>query len=185
MLLIRITPFTYHNIDTVNLRRIKRSGLYFGSSLSRFLPSETNKLATMANSLLSNKHLPKTNEPLLRMDKETMHVGRIKPCFLSFALGLSRFVRSGRRAYLTSMSMQGTLADGITIQAVADNLNLKIHITDSHPNCAEFTVVEAATPQQQLRTIYIGHLDEFHYMSTKHLVPFFLSIETWYYGSSC
>ena len=33
MFLIRITPFTYHNIDTVNLRRIRRSGLYFGSSL--------------------------------------------------------------------------------------------------------------------------------------------------------
>ena len=32
--------------------------------------------------------------------------------------------------------------------------------------------MEAATPQQQLRTIYIGHLDEFHYLSTKHLVPY-------------
>ena len=53
---------------------------------------------------------------------------------------------------------------------MADNLNLKIHITESHPNFAEFTVVEAATPQQQLRTIYIGHLHEFHYVSTKHLV---------------
>jgi len=32
--------------------------------------------------------------------------------------------------------------------------------------------VEAATPQQQLRTfIYIGHLDEFHYVSTKHICP--------------
>ena len=40
-------------------------------------------------------------------------------------------------------------------QAVVDNLNLKIHITESLPNFAEFTVVEAATPQQQLRTIYI------------------------------
>ena len=33
MFLIRITPFTSHKIDTLNLRRIKRSGLYFGSSL--------------------------------------------------------------------------------------------------------------------------------------------------------
>ena len=32
--------------------------------------------------------------------------------------------------------------------------------------------MEAATPQQQLSTIYIGHLDEFHYVSTKHLVPY-------------
>ena len=58
------------------------------------------------------------------------------------------------------------------IQAVVDNLTLKIHITESHPNFAEFTVVEAATPQQQFSTIYIGHLDEFHYVSTKHLVPY-------------
>ena len=75
-------------------------------------------------------------------------------------------------AYLSSMSMQGTWADGVIIQAVADNLNLKIHITESHPNFAEYTVVEAVTPQQQLRTIYIGHLNEFHYVSTKHLVPY-------------
>ena len=126
----------------------------------------------MTNSLLSNKHLLKTKEPLLRIDKKTMNVGRVKkPCFLSFALGLSHFIRTERLAYLTSMSMQSTWADGI-IQAVADNLNLKIHITESLPNFAEFTVVEAATPRQQLSTIYIGHLDEFHYLSTKHLVPY-------------
>ena len=68
---------------------------------------------------------------------------------------------------MTSLSNQGIWADGIIIQAVKDNLNLKIHTTESLPNFAEFTVVEAATPQQQLRTIYIGHLDEFHYVSTK------------------
>ena len=101
-----------------------------------------------------------------------MNVGRIKPYFLSFALGLSRFVRSGRLAYLTSMSMQGTWADGIIIQAVADNLNVNIHITESHPYFAEFTVVEAATHQQQFRTICVGHLDECHYVSTKHLVRY-------------
>ena len=67
--------------------------------------------------------------------------------------------------------MQVTRANGIIIQAVADNLNLKIHITESLPNFAEFTVVEAATPQQQLRTIYIEHLDEFHYVSTKYICP--------------
>ena len=72
---------------------------------------------------------------------------------------------------MTSLSNQGIWADGIIIEAVADNLNLKIHITESLPNFAELTVEEAATPQQQLGTIYIGHLDEFHYVSTKHLVP--------------
>lgn len=71
----------------------------------------------------------------------------------------------------------GTWADGIIIQVVADNPNLKSHITESHPNFAEFTVVEAATSQQQLRTIYVGHLDEFHYVSTKHLVPCICSLK--------
>ena len=45
-------------------------------------PTKWNKQTSQANSLLSNKHLLKTNEPLPRIDKETMNVGRIKPCFL-------------------------------------------------------------------------------------------------------
>ena len=114
-----------------------------------------------------------------------MHFGQIKPCFLSFPLGLSRFILSGRLAYLTSIrSMQGTWANSIIIQVVVDNLNLKIFISESHPNCAEFTVVEAATPQQQLRTIYIGHLDEFHCVN-QTFSSIYLSIETWHSGSSC
>ena len=82
-----------------------------------------------------------------------MNVGRIKLWFLSFALGLSRFVRSARLAYLTSMSMQGTWADGITIQAAADNLNLKIHITESLPNLAEFTVVKQLLLDNNLKQL--------------------------------
>ena len=80
-------PFTYHNIDTVNLGRIKRTGLYFGTSLSRFLPSEMIKQANMAKPLLSNKHLDllKTDELLLRMDKETVDDGRIKLRYLYFS----------------------------------------------------------------------------------------------------
>ena len=99
MFLVRITPFTYHNIDSLNLGLVRRSGFYFGTSLSRFLSSEMIKQANIANTLLSNKHLDllKTNEPLLRMDKETVNVGRIKPrSDLYFAPGLSRFVRSGK-----------------------------------------------------------------------------------------
>lgn len=92
-------PFTYHNFDTVNLGRIKRSGLYFETSLSRFLPCEMIKQANLTNPLLSNKHLDllKTDELLLRMDKETVDVGRINPGIsISVALGLSLFVRSGK-----------------------------------------------------------------------------------------
>ena len=88
-------------------------------------------------------------------------------CDFRHSTALSRFVRSERLAYITRMSNED----------VVDNLNLKIHITESLPNFAEFTVVEAATPLQQLRTIYIEHLDEFSSIC--------LSIETWYSGSSC
>ena len=69
-------------------------------------------------------------------------------------------------------------------QAVADNPNLKIHITESLPNFAEFTVVEAATRQQQLRTIFVEHLDEFHCVN-QTFSSICLSIEMWYSGSSC
>ena len=72
---------------------------------------------------------------------------------------------------MRNISRQGTWADGLIIQAVADKLHLRIHITESHPNFAEFTIVEAASSQQQLRTIYMGHLDEFHYVSTKQFLP--------------
>ena len=37
--------------------------------------------------------------------------------------------------------------------------------------------MEAATPQQQLRTIYMGPLHEFHYVSTKHLVPYICALK--------
>lgn len=43
--------------------------------------------------------------------------------------------------YLTSMSCQGTWANGIIIQAVADAFNLKIHIIDF----AEITLVKGVT----------------------------------------
>jgi len=63
--------------------------------------------------------------------------------------------------------MQGTWADGIVIQAVADNLNLKIHIT------LALTLQSLLLWKQLLLNlyIYVGHLDEFHYVLTKHLVP--------------
>ena len=88
-----------------------------------------------------------------------------------------RFIESNSEhswiQYLTSMSCQGTWADGIIIQAVADAFNLKIHIIELHPDFAEITLVEGVTAPSlsdvQL-PIFIGHLDEFHYVSTKPLM---------------
>ena len=60
--------------------------------------------------------------------------------------------------YLVSMSRQGTWADNIIIQAVADVFNLKILIIESHPDFAEITIVEGVTaaPVQEQCAIFIG-----------------------------
>ena len=72
---------------------------------------------------------------------------------------------------LMSMSCQGTWADGIIIQAVADVFNLKILIIESHPDFAEITIVEGVTtpPAQEQCAIFIGHMDEFYYVSAEPL----------------
>ncbi len=68
--------------------------------------------------------------------------------------------------YVTQMSMPGTWADGLIIQAVADQLSLKIFIVESRLDFAELNVVEAVDPQQEIREICLGHIDETHYVST-------------------
>ncbi len=64
------------------------------------------------------------------------------------------------------MSMLGTWADHIIIQAAANGL--RIHITESAQNFCESTVVSSvyAASGGNVRDIYIGHLDELHYVST-------------------
>ena len=69
--------------------------------------------------------------------------------------------------YLNTMSRQGTWCDGIIVQAVANSLNIRIHITESHNNFTERTIIEPAMCQQgESRTIYLGHVNEIHYVST-------------------
>ena len=53
--------------------------------------------------------------------------------------------------------MQGTWADNIIIQAVADAMNLIIHIVESNENFIEITVVEAANVIQNPRSTYMSH----------------------------
>ena len=59
----------------------------------------------------------------------------------------------------------------VIIQAVADVFNLKILIIESHPDFAEIAIVEGvnAAPVQEHCAIFIGHMDEFHYVSTEPL----------------
>ena len=80
-----------------------------------------------------------------------------------------RFIESNLETswleYLKNMTMQGTWADNIIIQAVADAMNFMIHIVESNENFIEITVVEAVNVIQNHRSIYIGHIGEMHYIS--------------------
>ena len=67
--------------------------------------------------------------------------------------------------YLQRMSCQGTWADAIIIQAVANSFNLSIHIAESNPTFSPVTTVEPLNVTDGLN-IYIGHSDERHYVST-------------------
>lgn len=65
-----------------------------------------------------------------------------------------RFIESNYEhswlGYLSNMPHSGVWVDGLMTQAVADRMNLRIHITESHPNFTEVTIVEAVNPQQEL-----------------------------------
>ena len=84
-----------------------------------------------------------------------------------------RFIESNIEScwcdYLSSMSRNGTWADGLVIQAVADKLNLAINIIESNPYFSEFTSIQPVNPNQKVRVIYIGHMDEYHYVSSVSL----------------
>ncbi len=68
--------------------------------------------------------------------------------------------------YTNDMLHQGTWCDALMVQAVADALNCVIDITESAVNFSETTIVQPTYDIEKPHTIYIGHLDEFHYVST-------------------
>ena len=72
----------------------------------------------------------------------------------------------GSAKYISNTSWPGTWADHVIIQAVADSINLRIHIIQSNPNFTEITLDEANP-----RYNYIGHIDELHYISTFPALP--------------
>ena len=67
------------------------------------------------------------------------------------------------------MSQQGTWADAIVIQTVADALNLTIHMIESNPGFASVTSISAVGSETDTTVMTIGHHDEVHHVST---VPF-------------
>ena len=62
--------------------------------------------------------------------------------------------------------MQGTWCNALFVQAVANCQNAAIHIIESHKNLAGETLIEPHYLAQHPSTIYLGHLDELHYVST-------------------
>ena len=84
-----------------------------------------------------------------------------------------RFIESNTEnswlRYLYYMSLQGTWADALIIQAVAEALNVSIHITESNEGFAPLTVVAPIHRGNNTSTINIGHVDEFHFVSTTPL----------------
>ena len=78
--------------------------------------------------------------------------------------------------YLQNMSALGTWADHIIIQAVANTNSLRINITESALNFCESTIVSSIYTQPEgrnARDIYIGHVDELHYVSTTPITQSF------------
>jgi len=68
--------------------------------------------------------------------------------------------------YITNMSLEGTWGDHIIMQAIAEAMNLRIHIIESSENFAELTLVQTLNLSEASRSIYIGHIGEMHNVST-------------------
>ena len=84
-----------------------------------------------------------------------------------------RFIESNTEnswlRYQNNMCIQGTWADALIIQVVADALNVTIQIVESNQGFAPLTTVYPVQERNTSSTITIGHIDECHYVSTTAL----------------
>ena len=76
-----------------------------------------------------------------------------------------RFIESNTEnswlRYLNNMCTQGTWADALIIQAVADALKVTIQVVESNQGFAPLTTVYPVQERNTLSTITIGHIDEY------------------------
>ena len=79
--------------------------------------------------------------------------------------------------FINYMSMDGTWGDHIILQAIAETVNLRIHVIESSQNFAELTLVQTLNLSETTRSIYIGHIGELHYVSTRGLLSEITSAE--------
>ena len=68
--------------------------------------------------------------------------------------------------YVQQMSNSGSWCANIIIQAVANANNCGIHITESDINKPEGTTITPVSHDQSPRVIFIGYINELHYVST-------------------
>ena len=84
-----------------------------------------------------------------------------------------RFIESSTEnswlRYLNNMSIQGTWADALIIQTVADALNVTIQMLESNQGFEPLSTVYPVQERNTASTITIGHIDECHYVSTTAL----------------
>ena len=64
------------------------------------------------------------------------------------------------------MCIQGTWADALIIQTVADALKVTIQMAESNQGFAPLTTVYPVQERNTLSTITVGHINECHYVST-------------------
>jgi len=74
--------------------------------------------------------------------------------------------------YISNVARQGTWADSIIIQAVANSLNITINIIESDANFSHATIINPVNTDRQRTSICIGHIREYHYMSTTPVLNF-------------
>ena len=84
-----------------------------------------------------------------------------------------RFIESNTEnsclRYLNNMCIQGTWADALIIQAVADALKVTIQIAESNQRFVPLTTVYPVQERNASSAITLGHIDECHYVSTTAL----------------
>ena len=83
-----------------------------------------------------------------------------------------RFIESNTEnswlRYLNNMCTQGTWADALIIQAVADALKVTIQIVESNQGFAPLTTVYPVQERNTLSTITIGHIDVYQLYITMY-----------------
>ena len=189
-----LKKFKHHQLQTYHLshRVISLSGDVEENPRPSNQCSTNTQLATQVASASNSFPLPETR--LSELNRIALDVGGGCDCFFRAVshqlngnpdnhfhvnnLGIQHLMHNPEQliesntehswqAYLSKMSCQGTWADAIIIQAVANCLNLSIHFAESNETFNPVTIVQPMNVTSECTKIYIFvHIGETHYMST-------------------